>query len=115
DQRRAYDIITWHLDQTLAGNNPPPLHMIIHGEGGTGKSKVIQTVTEYFRVRGAAHLLVKTAYTGVAASLINGKTCHTAAMISRRGGLVSNEVKKKLQQAWRNINYNITDEYSMLS
>jgi hypothetical protein len=114
DQRRAFDIIAWHLDRTLAGDVPPPLRMIIHGEGGTGKSKVIQTVSEYFRHRGASHLLLKTAYTGVAASLINGKTCHSAAMISRRQGGVSNEVKKKLQQAWSNISYNITDEFSML-
>ena len=33
DQFCAYDIITWHLDQTLAGANPPPLRMLIHGEG----------------------------------------------------------------------------------
>jgi len=114
DQRRAFDIIAWHLDRTLAGDNPPPLRMIIHGEGGTGKSKVIQTVTEYFHHRQAAHLLLKTAYTGVAASLISGKTCHTAAMISRREGAVSNQVRKKLELAWRDISYNIIDEFSML-
>jgi hypothetical protein len=44
EQRRAYDIILWHLDQTLAGRKPPPLRLIIHGEGGAGKSKVLQTV-----------------------------------------------------------------------
>ena len=48
DQFHAYDIITWHLDQTLAGLKPPPLWMIIHGEGGMGKSQVIQTITDYF-------------------------------------------------------------------
>ncbi|OCH93888.1 hypothetical protein OBBRIDRAFT_700056, partial [Obba rivulosa] len=53
-----------------------PLRMIIHGEEGTGKSKVIQTITEYFVKKGARYLLLKTAYTGVAASLIDGKTTH---------------------------------------
>jgi hypothetical protein len=48
DQFRAYSTIVWHLRQTLAGNNPAPLRMIIYGEGGTGKSKVIQTVTDAF-------------------------------------------------------------------
>lgn len=48
DQRRAHDIVIWHLDQTLAGAQPPPLRMIIYGEGGTGKSKVIQTITDSF-------------------------------------------------------------------
>src|SRR5208283_5996750 len=37
DQKRAFDIIIWHLDQTLLGRNPPPLRMVIYGEGGTGK------------------------------------------------------------------------------
>ncbi|KAI1785899.1 hypothetical protein LXA43DRAFT_864478, partial [Ganoderma leucocontextum] len=53
-----------------------PLHMIIHGEGGTGKSRVIQTVTEAFNSRRSTFLLVKAAYTGIAASLIDGKTTH---------------------------------------
>jgi hypothetical protein len=41
DQRRAYDIIDWHLSETLAGRNPPQLLMQIPGEGGVGKSKMI--------------------------------------------------------------------------
>ncbi|KAG6807573.1 hypothetical protein H0H92_007062, partial [Tricholoma furcatifolium] len=37
DQRRAYDIVTWHLDQTLSGAQPPLLRIILYGEGGTAK------------------------------------------------------------------------------
>jgi hypothetical protein len=39
DQRRAYDIIDWHLAETLqvAGRAPPQLLMLIPGEGGVGK------------------------------------------------------------------------------
>ena len=85
DQFRAYNIIMWHLDQMLAGNKPPPLHMIILGEGSTGKSKVIQTVTEYFIQKGAKSLLLKAAYTSVAASLIDGKTTHVIGFISTSG------------------------------
>ncbi|KAI0054549.1 hypothetical protein BV25DRAFT_1781238, partial [Artomyces pyxidatus] len=85
DQKRAYEIISWHLDQTLDGKDIPPLRLLIHGEGGTGKSKVIQTVTEYFAQRRAQHKLLKAAYTGVAASLIDGKTTHTIGMISQSG------------------------------
>ncbi|KAG2122382.1 hypothetical protein BD769DRAFT_1291954, partial [Suillus cothurnatus] len=76
DQRRAYDIIDWHLTETLAGRAPPQLLMIIPGEGGVGKSKTIQTITENFRDRGQADILVKAAYTGIAASIIDGKTIH---------------------------------------
>lgn len=42
DQLRTYDIIVSHLQRTLDGEHPSPLCMIIHGKGGTGKSKVIQ-------------------------------------------------------------------------
>lgn len=117
DQFRAYDIITWHLDQTLAGRKIPPLQMLIHGEGGTGKSKVIQTVTEYFTQRGVKHMLLKAAYTGMAASLIDGKTTHTIAMISNRDdnkGTISAETKAKLQVFWKHIWYLIIDEMSMI-
>ncbi|KAJ3970272.1 hypothetical protein EV361DRAFT_786151, partial [Lentinula raphanica] len=84
DQRRAFDIVKWHLEQTLAGSSPPPLRMIIHGEGGTGKSKVIATITDLFRKMNVPSMLVKSAYTGVAASVIEGKTTHTIAAISTR-------------------------------
>lgn len=61
DQLRAYNIIVWHLDQTLSNKNPRPLRMIIYGEGGTGKSKVIQTVTETFASKHVKYMLVKSA------------------------------------------------------
>ncbi|KAJ2999759.1 hypothetical protein NUW54_g6885 [Trametes sanguinea] len=77
DQFCTFDIISWHLQQTLAGRSPLLLQMILYGEGGTGKSRVIQTVTEAFAKLNGAYLLVKAAYTGIAASLINGKTTHT--------------------------------------
>lgn len=69
EQQRAFDIIRWHLSKTLDAANrimppPPQLLMLLVGEGGTGKSKVIQTVTAEFERRGLAHLLLKSAYTG---------------------------------------------------
>ena len=116
DQARAYGIIKWHLEQTLIGADPPPLRMVLYGEGGTGKSRVIQTVTEAFNARGSGHILVKAAYTGVAASLIDGKTTHVIASISLNSkGQIKGEAKKKLQEFWREVRYLIIDEFSMLS
>ena len=115
DQRRAYGIVIWHLDQTLSGASPPPLRMILYGEGGTGKSKVIQTITQAFTQRGVSGMLLKSAYTGVAASLIDGKTTHTIGMISRNGHPLSSQTKAKLQAFWKYIVYLIIDEYSMIS
>ncbi|KAG2738880.1 hypothetical protein P692DRAFT_201730439, partial [Suillus brevipes Sb2] len=85
DQRRAYDIIDWHLSETLEGHKPPQLLMQIPGEGGVGKSKTIQTITENFRSRGVNSKLVKAAYTGIAASIIDGKTLHVIALIPLNG------------------------------
>ena len=116
DQLRAYRIINWHLSKTLRGADIPPLRMVLYGEGGTGKSRVIQTITESFSACGAAHMLMKAAYTGVAASLVNGKTTHIIASLSLgSNGSVTDAAKKKLQDFWRNIRYLIIDEYSMLS
>ncbi|KIO11182.1 hypothetical protein M404DRAFT_20672 [Pisolithus tinctorius Marx 270] len=81
DQRRAYDIIEWHLQQFVAGRCPDQLRMIIPGEGGVGKSKTIQTITDNFYRHGIGGMLVKAAYTGIAASVIDGKTLHNIAVL----------------------------------
>jgi len=121
DQRRAYEIITSHLRQIVEGNLPPPLRMIIYGEGGTGKLKVLQTVTECFRQLGCEHRLLKAAYTGVAASLINGKTMHVIGALSAATGRnnppgnVGNKAKADLQKMWDPIWFLALDEMSMLA
>ncbi|THG93156.1 hypothetical protein EW026_g8002 [Hermanssonia centrifuga] len=117
EQFRAFDIIRWHLSETIAGNNPPPLRMILYGEGGTGKSKVIQTITQEFTFRGVESMLAKAAYTGVAASLIDGKTTHTVAALSVKESEsqgVTDDAKAKLQTFWKIKRYLIVDEFSML-
>jgi len=116
DQLRAYRIVTWHLGETLRGGDIPPLRMVLYGEGGTGKSRVIQTITEAFAARGVSHMLMKAAYTGVAASLVDGKTTHVIGSLSLGSkDDVSDAAKKKLQDFWRSVRYLIIDEYSMLS
>ena len=115
-QFRAFDIIRRHLRLTLQGMSPPPLRMIIHGEGGTGKSQVIQTVTENFKAWGVPHLLLKSAYTGIAASLVNGKTTHFIGQLSiGKKDVISDETKQRLQRIWKDVAYLVIDEYSMLS
>ena len=71
--------------------------MIIYGEGALASSKVIQTITEIFIQKGAKYMLVKSAYTGVAASLIDGKTMHTLALSMNSDGTLSDDSKAKSQ------------------
>ena len=115
DQRRAYDIVDWHLKETIDGKHPPQLLMVIPGEGGVGKSKVIQVITQNFQKCGVRDWWVKGAYTGIAASLIDGKTLHVLAGIPVRGGKQSAQTLKKLHEFWRTKRYLIIDEVSMLS
>lgn len=114
-QRRAFEIITWHLDESTAGKDVPQLLMQIQGEGGTGKSMVIQTVTRVFEAKGHRNLLLKGAYTGIAASLIDGKTTHVIGMIPLRGGTLSEEGRKRLAEMLRDVSYLVLDECSMFS
>ena len=115
DQCRAYDIIDWHLSETISGKKPPQLLMVIPGEGGVGKTKLIQTITQNFHRQKANNSLVKGVYTGIAASLIDGKTLHVLAGIPVRGGKQSAQTLRKLREFWRTKRYLIIDEISMLS
>ena len=116
DQFRAYDIIQRHLTLTLQGNAPAALRMVVYGEGGTGKSVVIQTVTELFKSRMVPHLLLKAAFTGIAASLVSGYTTHYIGQLNLRNtDTMSEDTKKRLRLIWRHAAYLIIDEYSMLS
>jgi hypothetical protein len=77
DQSHAFWIIQAHLNHTLAGRAPGQLLMQIQGKGGTGKSTVISCIAKLFKKQKVAHKLLQSAYTGIAASLINGNTLHT--------------------------------------
>ena len=100
EQQHAYDIINWHLEETIAGKKPPQLLMNIPGEGGVGKSRLIQTITRNFEEKGVGKLLVKGAYMGIAASLIDGKTLHVLAGIPISGGKKLAQTIKRLCEFW---------------
>ncbi|KAJ4492153.1 hypothetical protein C8J55DRAFT_486060 [Lentinula edodes] len=61
DQRLAHDIVFNHLQATIEGQQPQQLLMIIRGAGGTGKTAVINAITQSFAAVGQEPLLAKTA------------------------------------------------------
>jgi hypothetical protein len=97
DQFRACDIISWHLEQTLAGENP----------------KVVLGYSDSHR----SLILVKAVYTGVAPSLIDGKKTHMiiASLSMNSEGTLGDESKAKMQQFWHPGRYLIIDEFSMIA
>lgn len=91
EQALAFTIISRHIVDLLQGKNPPQLLMVIHGQGGTGKTCLLNAITALFNNLGCAHRLAKTALTGVAASQIGGKTLHSWATIPATKGLPRSE------------------------
>jgi hypothetical protein len=95
--------------------------MIVHGQGGTGKSMLIRAVTETLTEMGLADQLGKAATSGVAASPIGGNTVHNhwglpLHVVNR--DWVSKGSKDIKQQCIKNIANKcmaLADEMSMLT
>ncbi|GAW07739.1 ATP-dependent DNA helicase PIF1 [Lentinula edodes] len=118
-QALAHDIVKNHLLATLSGANPTQLRMILRGAGGTGKTVVINAITHAFEDAGVLPKLAKTATSGVAATLISGKTLHTWAgipiMLPRKENWMqgSPALEQRRIKHLRNTEYLIVDEISM--
>jgi len=93
------------------------LLLYVGGEGGTGKSRIIQTIVDLFRRRGEGHRVVVTASSGAAAAKIGGVTVHSALGLGAdRGGrkkaaVISEEVKWRWKEETDVL---IVDEVSMV-
>ncbi|QLI69148.1 ATP-dependent DNA helicase PIF1 [Metarhizium brunneum] len=55
----------------------------VGGEGGTGKSQVIEAIAALFASKGISHRLLVTATSGTAAAQVNGITIHSACNLSK--------------------------------
>lgn len=117
EQRRAFDIVNDQVRRCMRGMDPEPLLMVVSGEGGVGKSKVIQTITSLFESLNVKHWLRKAAYTGVAASLIEGQTLHTLTSMPRSGRAAdqSAETIARLARTLGEAKFLIVDEVSMVA
>ncbi|KAI1781880.1 hypothetical protein LXA43DRAFT_838977, partial [Ganoderma leucocontextum] len=80
EQRRAFEIIARHSLES----NHEPLRMYLGGVGGTGKSRVIHALTDFFRKRNEGRRLRLASYTGIAALNIGGVTLHAALNLGQR-------------------------------
>ncbi|EGY20851.1 uncharacterized protein VDAG_02375 [Verticillium dahliae VdLs.17] len=130
-QSIALRLICRQLDRIRDDENgTPQLCQFVGGEGGTGKSRVIDAIAELFASKGISHRLLVTATSGTAAAKINGITIHSACGFSKdanaRGALRSDvdgfapaaraglRIDGQATAEWREKWALIIDEVSML-
>ena len=113
EQARAFSSIATH-SQRRSGN-VEPLRMYLGGPGGTGKSRVIAALTDYFALSGESRRLRLASFTGIASKNINGTTLHTALALNQRQKKSGNgKTKTDLIAMWTGVDYLFIDEVSMI-
>ncbi|KAF8426437.1 hypothetical protein L210DRAFT_3420682, partial [Boletus edulis BED1] len=120
-QRFAFRIITDHFIQTHVRKEPKQvnqLSMLMTGPGGTGKAHVVRAVQRVMEHYSCGHLIRFLAPTGSAAALIEGMTVHKALGIKINSEdytvLISVRERSKLREEWKNVEYILLDETSLL-
>jgi hypothetical protein len=111
DQRRVFDFVKRSL---VESETPAPVHFIVHGKAGTGKSFLISALQNLL-----PRQCLLMAPTGVAAFNIGGSTLHSAlrlpaALGANRRDSCSDETLATLQRELQHVRLIIIDEFSML-
>ena len=83
----------------------------ITGAAGTGKSRVIDAITDFARRWDASDVLCVTATSGAAAALIGARTWHSA--VGFRPGSRASEPSALLRRVWCSIGVMLVDEIGM--
>lgn len=115
DQQHAFRIIQNHVSDAFSGKPRAQLLMQIQGEGGTGRSHVIAAVTNHFKMLEQESSLHRAAYTGIAASQVQGSTLHQLALLHLGSKPITKKVIQRLIGTWSEVRYLIIDEVSMIS
>ncbi|KAJ7662303.1 hypothetical protein B0H17DRAFT_887529, partial [Mycena rosella] len=101
EPQRAFEIVTDHA----AGSSIMPLRMYMGGIGGTGKSRVIHAIIEFFTRRHEEYRFMVLGPTGSTAALLNGSTYHSVYL----EGASLAAVNERLQ----GVNYIFLDKCSV--
>jgi hypothetical protein len=110
EQARAFKIVSKHSLQ----KRPEPLRMFLRGPGGTGKSRVINALKDFFERRNQSRRFRLASYTGVAAKNISGMTLHTALGINQRSKSTRTKTVHDLVAMWEGVDFLFIDEVSMI-
>jgi len=89
--------------------------MYLGGAGGTGKSRIINVLRNFFISRGQDRRFRLVSFTGVATKIINGMTIHSALGLNqRRKGNAQSKTNNDLWSIWEGVDYLFIDEISMI-
>jgi hypothetical protein len=127
-QHIACQLVFRALDQYTLQNDPEgwqPHLQYIGGEGGTGKSRVVEAIQKVFQARNEPDAIIVTATSGSAAVGVNGTTIHSALglRVRRKGSggfeaddTVISTTARDTNKSWRlqTAKVLIVDEVSML-
>lgn len=113
EQKRAFRTVANHA----SGDKEERLQMYLGGQGGTGKSRVIKALMDFFVARGEKHRFLVLAPTGSAAALLSGSTYHSVMGIYDDGEDRAGTLKERVKvcAALEGVEYIFIDEVSMLS
>ena len=111
EQDRAFRIVANHACST----DSDQLKMNIAGMAGTGKTRVLKALVEFFRLRKESHRFIIVAPTGSAAALLQGSTYHSVFGINSDGKQISNIQLAQVKERLEGVRYVFLDEVSMLS
>ena len=115
-QKRTVSMVLYHV-MRLQGKpvveQDQQFLLYVAGEGGTGKSRVIEAVKLGMQLLGREEEMFVTAPTGNAANNVQGSTIHTGLDVAVRGR--KQGASRRVQALWRNKNMLVIDEISMVS
>ncbi len=112
-QQEAFDSIASNVLKRLDGLSVNQQLVYLGGPGGSGKTRVIHALVHLHEMLNIRSSLRLSAFTGTAASEINGSTISSLAHLSRYQERKTN--LRKLENTWDGVNTLIIDEVSMLS
>jgi PIF1-like helicase len=107
-QSIAFRLLCRHLDRIHGcEKGTPQLCQFVGGEGGTGKSRIIEALVALFTSKGMVHRLLVTATSGTAAARVNGMTIHAACNISVDSSRIASKSSSAQTQAHSSTNLRV--------
>lgn len=91
EQHLAYNIVRLHANMSLGGQEVQPLHMVVQGGGGVGKSYLVDCIVKFLRDLAVQHGLNPATFvqvaapTGTAALNVHAKTLHSFGSLPVNG------------------------------